>query len=114
MCGVSKPSRRVCYKLRLVSEPSFFQSVQDRLALALNGGVRVRVLGDGKAIVYGQTVGPPPDRIRRLVAELVAENGGGPGTVDVRYLGDRWKVSASSSCGGERLEQRIRNVLGNS
>jgi hypothetical protein len=97
-----------------VSEPTFFQTAQDRVALALNGGVRVRVLDDGRAIVYGQTVGPPPDKLRRLVAEMVAESGGSAGTVDIRCSGNRWKVSASKSCGGERLEQRLRNVLGNS
>jgi hypothetical protein len=89
---------------------SVFTSLGDKLAVALHGGVRVRVDGEGGAVVLGKTAGPPPARIRSLVLELAE----GPGTVDVVNDGQRLRVTASASAGGERLAQRIRNVLGNS
>jgi hypothetical protein len=89
---------------------SFFASLRDKLAVALHGGVRVRVDGEGGAVVLGKTSGPPPSRIRSLVLELAD----GPGTVDVVNEGNGFRVTVSASAGGERLAQRLRNVLGNS
>jgi hypothetical protein len=89
---------------------SFFTSLRDKLAVMMHGGVRVRVDAEGGAIVLGKTAGPPPMKIRSLVLELAD----GPGTVDVVNDGKRLRVTVSASAGGERLAQRLRNVLGNS
>jgi len=93
-----------------VSGPTFFQDIADRIAVA-GGGVRVRVLdGGAEGVVRGRTPGPPPERILKLVLEL------GPaaaGTVDLRNESGRWRIRASDALGGDRFEQRLRNVLGN-
>jgi hypothetical protein len=93
-----------------VSEPTFFQDIADRIAVA-GGNVRVRIFpGGAEGVVRGRTPGPPPERILKLVLEL---GPGGAGTVDLRNEGGRWRIRASEELGGDRFEQRLRNVLGN-
>ncbi len=82
----------------------------DRAAVRRSGGVRVRVLPSGGGVVGGRTPGPPPERLVALVLELTS----GAGTVDLRNEGHRWHVRALiDGARDPRLEQRLRNVLGN-
>lgn len=81
----------------------------DALAARVRGVVRIRVHEDGTALAHGRIEGPPAERLRRLVLELEP---GGAGVVDIGRKGQGYSVSASAAVGGERLEQRLRNVLG--
>ena len=91
---------------------SLLERTSDWLAVTLGGGVRVRVFEDGRGTVHGRTPGPPPERILRLVLELAPDRAG---TVDVRHDGrGRWTIRGGGALADPRLEQRLRNVLGNS
>lgn len=80
------------------------------MAVSLGGGLRVRVLADGSAVVRGRTLGPPPERILGVVRELAPP---GPGTVDLRHDGrGRWTIRGRGALADPRFEQRLRNVLG--
>jgi hypothetical protein len=93
-----------------VSESTFFQEIADRLAV-VGGGMRVRIfVGGAEGVVRGRTQGPPPEKILKLVLEL---GPGAAGTVDLRNDNGRWRIHASEELGGDRFEQRLRNVLGN-
>lgn len=91
--------------------PTLVQDVADRLAVALHGGVRVRVLEDGGGVVRGRTAGPPPARLLRAILDLAPA---GAGTIDLRHDGrGRWHVRARGELASPRFEQRLRNLLGN-
>lgn len=98
-----------------MSGPSFWSKLADKAAIALSGGVRVRVWLEGTRLVgsaIGRTPGPPPDRLVKIVLELEPRN---EGTVDlVHEPRGSWRVSTRGALADPRLEQRIRNVLGNS
>ena len=100
---------------RSSDEGTPLQRLADRLALALRGGVRVRVLAvepRPRGVVRGRTPGPPPARILREVLDLRPP---GPGTLDLHHDGrGRWKVRARGGLADPRFVQRVRNVLGNS
>lgn len=81
------------------------------MAVGFSGGVRVRVLEDGTALVRGRTLGATPERLLSLVQELAPP---GPGTVDLRHNGrGRWAIQGSGALADARFQQRLRNMLGN-
>lgn len=95
--------------------PTAWQRLADRLALALRGGVRVRVLRAGDEPVVIASGGPPGGGLAdRLAAEVALLRPPGPGTLDV-LPGDRRPppLRAGGALRDPRFLQRVRNVLGN-
>lgn len=92
--------------------PALLANLADHVAVAVHGGVRVRIrIVDGKPVanVLGRTVGAPPDRLKQLVLELAPD---ACGTVDLRNDGrGNWWIRASSSLAADSFVQRLRNVL---
>jgi hypothetical protein len=97
-----------------VPAPGFLERFLDKVAVAWTGGVRIRVHSEGDRLLgtaLGRTPGPPPERIVRIVLELAPQ---GPGTIDVvHHAQGHWMVRTRGELADPRLEQRLRNTLGN-
>jgi hypothetical protein len=95
-----------------MARPSWLQTIADRLAVALHGGVRIRVWQeDGKAqgAVRGGASTAQAARFLRTVLDLQPE---GAGTVD--FVGDghgHWRITVRGSISDPTFEQRLRNVV---
>ena len=77
----------------------------------LSGGARVRVTGQGQAVVRGRIVAKlTPERVRRAVLDVGPP---GAGTLDVVPYGRGFRVRARGALADPRFLQRVRNVLGN-
>lgn len=94
--------------------PSAFRDWLDRASVQFFGGVRIRVWREGdlpRARSHGRTQGPTPDRLLRMVLELVPP---GEGVIDLMNRGRRgWSIAMSRSLDRDDFRQRLRNVIVN-
>jgi hypothetical protein len=98
-----------------MSAPGFLENLADKAAISWTRGVRIRVWRDGERLrgrALGRTPGVPPERILDIVLDLEPQ---GAGTIDlVHEQRGSWTVRTRGTLADPRLEQRLRNVLGNS